>query len=159
MPGITFLHDRRDNPLDAHKGSYDSIDFSISAKAFGSGSVSGNAATLANGATAANFTRLMMQHSWYQPLWHRSGSDRSIVFAHTTRMGIENVFGSGASTALVPLPERFYMGGGDSLRGFALNQAGPRDLTTGFPLGGRAVSPVASSCASPVLTFPWWATT
>ena len=26
----------------------------------------------------------------------------------------------------------------DSIRGFALNQAGPRDLTTGFPLGGNA---------------------
>jgi outer membrane protein assembly factor BamA len=40
---------------------------------------------------------------------------------------------------LVPLPERFFAGGGNSHRGFAINQAGPRDLTTGFPLGGEAM--------------------
>ena len=31
------------------------------------------------------------------------------------------------------------MGGGNSHRGFGLNQAGPRDPTTGFPLGGSAL--------------------
>jgi outer membrane protein insertion porin family len=51
----------------------------------------------------------------------------------------------------VPLPERFYSGGNISHRGFAENQAGPRDIgtpagpgatatqPTGFPLGGNAV--------------------
>jgi outer membrane protein insertion porin family len=36
------------------------------------------------------------------------------------------------------LPERLFAGGGTSLRGFALNQAGPRD-SSGFPLGGQAL--------------------
>ncbi len=40
---------------------------------------------------------------------------------------------------LIPLPERFFAGGGTSLRGFALNQAGPRDSGTGFPVGGQAL--------------------
>jgi len=40
---------------------------------------------------------------------------------------------------LIPLPERFFAGGGTSLRGFALNQAGPRDSQTGFPVGGQAM--------------------
>jgi len=40
---------------------------------------------------------------------------------------------------VIPLPERFFAGGGTSLRGFALNQAGPRDATTGFPVGGQAL--------------------
>ena len=39
---------------------------------------------------------------------------------------------------VIPLPERFFAGGGTSLRGFALNQAGPRD-STGFPFGGQAL--------------------
>jgi outer membrane protein assembly factor BamA len=39
----------------------------------------------------------------------------------------------------VPLPERFYGGGSSSHRGFPDNQAGPRDLKTGFPLGGNAL--------------------
>jgi outer membrane protein assembly factor BamA len=36
----------------------------------------------------------------------------------------------------IPLPERFFAGGGTTLRGFGLNQAGPRDPATGFPIGG-----------------------
>src|SRR5260370_9085025 len=40
---------------------------------------------------------------------------------------------------LIPLPERLFAGGGTSLRGFALNQAGPRDAVTGFPVGGQAL--------------------
>jgi outer membrane protein assembly factor BamA len=51
----------------------------------------------------------------------------------------------------VPLPERFFGGGADSLRAFSFNQAGPRDTgaaiepggpssqPTGFPLGGNAL--------------------
>jgi outer membrane protein insertion porin family len=51
----------------------------------------------------------------------------------------------------VPLPERFFAGGADSLRAFAFNEAGPRDTgaplvpggpasqPTGFPLGGNAL--------------------
>ena len=35
--------------------------------------------------------------------------------------------------------QRFFAGGGTSLRGFGLNQAGPRDPNTGFPLGGTAL--------------------
>jgi len=43
------------------------------------------------------------------------------------------------SAAEVPLPERFFAGGATSHRGFNENQAGPRDLLTGFPLGGKAL--------------------
>ena len=39
----------------------------------------------------------------------------------------------------VPLPERFFMGGPDSDRAFSLNEAGPRDPITGYPLGGKAL--------------------
>jgi outer membrane protein assembly factor BamA len=45
----------------------------------------------------------------------------------------------GPAPAIIPLPERFFAGGGTSLRGFALNQAGPRDACTGFPVGGQAL--------------------
>ena len=64
-------------------------------------------------------------------------------------MGLENRFGGTAildpsqpvptGGTLIPLPERFYSGGGNSNRGFGLNQAGPRDPFTGYPVGGSAV--------------------
>jgi outer membrane protein assembly factor BamA len=40
---------------------------------------------------------------------------------------------------VIPLPERFFAGGATSLRGFGLNEAGPRDPCTGFPIGGLAL--------------------
>jgi outer membrane protein assembly factor BamA len=46
---------------------------------------------------------------------------------------------SGPTPTIIPLPERYFAGGGTSLRGFALNQAGPRDPCTGFPVGGQAM--------------------
>ena len=38
----------------------------------------------------------------------------------------------------IPIAERFFGGGNLSHRGFPENQAGPRDDSTGFPLGGSA---------------------
>jgi outer membrane protein insertion porin family len=80
------------------------------------------------------------------------------VIARSTRFGIEEPLGktieginvpfnpaqctttsSGPIEEIIPLPERFFAGGGTSLRGFGLNQAGPRDPCTGFPIGGLAV--------------------
>jgi outer membrane translocation and assembly module TamA len=40
---------------------------------------------------------------------------------------------------VIPLPELFFGGGGNSHRGFGLNQAGPRDPDSGFPVGGAAL--------------------
>ena len=43
---------------------------------------------------------------------------------------------AGSAVSDIPLPERFFAGGGTTLRGFGLNQAGPRDPVTAFPVGG-----------------------
>jgi outer membrane protein assembly factor BamA len=89
---------------------------------------------------------------------------RKYVLARNTRIGFEHFFGTNpnaagtsgqigvASTACsgtlletnptcnpVPLPERLYAGGATSHRGFGINSAGPRDLTTGYPVGGSGV--------------------
>ena len=72
------------------------------------------------------------QNSSFTPLGH------SLTFARSTRFGVESPFDSSVSND-IPLPERFFAGGGTSLRGFGLNQAGPRDTTTGFPVGGLAL--------------------
>ncbi len=59
--------------------------------------------------------------------WSRTGTPYRSPFRPQT-----------TTVQLIPLPERFFAGGGTSLRGFALNQAGPRD-STGFPVGGQAL--------------------
>jgi len=129
MFGMTWFRDRRDNPGDPNKGSYNNVDVGIAGTRIGS---------------SANFARFFAQNSSYTPLGRR------FTFARSTRFGILEPYGSTVSLpfpppttppfpVVIPLPERFFAGGGTSLRGFALNQAGPRDPTTGFPIGGQAL--------------------
>jgi len=113
---FSWIRDRRDNPADATRGNVNTADLTFYAKALGS---------------SASFTRLFFQNSTYTPL------GRVLVFARSTRFGVEEAFG-GSDAAGIPLPERFFAGGGTNLRGFGLNQAGPRDTVTGFPVGGLA---------------------
>jgi outer membrane protein insertion porin family len=112
--GITFARDRRDNPTEAKHGTFNSVDLSVSSRTLGS---------------SASFVRGFFQNSSFYSF------GRDFVFARSTRFGIEQVFGDSHEVD-VPLPERFFAGGGQSLRGFSLNQAGPRDPVTGFPIGG-----------------------
>jgi outer membrane protein insertion porin family len=112
--GFTWIRDRRDNPANATRGTYNTADISVYSDNLGS---------------SANFARLYFQNSTYTPFAH------VLVFARSTRFGLEEPF-SGTVADNIPLPERFFAGGGNSLRGFGLNQAGPRDPVTGFPVGG-----------------------
>jgi outer membrane protein insertion porin family len=115
--GVTYARDRRDNPADAKHGNFNTIDTSIAFKSLGS---------------KASFFRGSMQNSTY------TSFGRAFVFARSVRFGVEQTL-PGTGEVDVPLPERFFAGGGTSLRGFSLNQAGPRDPVTGFPIGGLAL--------------------
>jgi outer membrane protein insertion porin family len=116
--GTTWVRDRRDNPADATKGTFNTLDVSLAGKPIGS---------------SASFVRVFFQNSSYYPLGSK------LVFARAVRIGIQQELPDTLSTE-IPLPERFFAGGGASLRGFGLNQAGPRDPVTGFPVGGQALA-------------------
>jgi outer membrane protein insertion porin family len=134
IPAFTFIRDRRDNPLESTKGTYTTVDAGVAASYFGS---------------EADFSRILAQNSNYYLLGRHRAANKRFVLARSTRLGIQNPFGKTvilepdeappAGASLIPLPERFLSGGGNSHRGFGLNQAGPRDLKTGFPLGGSAL--------------------
>ena len=114
-PSFTWLRDTRDNPVDAHRGTYTSFQEFLSAKPFGA---------------EAEFNRIDTTWSSYY------GFDKGrFVIARNTRYGNERAFGDGSSE-LIPLPERLYAGGATSLRSFSINAAGPRDPETGYPVGG-----------------------
>ena len=116
-----FIEDRRDDPVDARKGRYNTVEVGISDKIFGS---------------QTNFVRFLGRNATY----HRIG--KKYVLAREVQFGVLPAFGAGKVADPddpIPLPERFFSGGGNSHRGFPENQAGPRDLTTGFPLGGSAL--------------------
>jgi outer membrane protein insertion porin family len=127
--GVTWVHDRRDNPADATRGSYNSADFGVAGSNIGS---------------SASFLRFYYQNSTYHPIKRRFSFARSIRIGGLIPYGdtVSLTFPLPTATPLptvIPLPERLFAGGGTSLRGFALNQAGPRDSVTGFPVGGQAL--------------------
>jgi outer membrane protein insertion porin family len=127
--GVTWVQDRRDNPADATRGSFNSADFGIADGYIGS---------------SASFLRFYYQNSTYHPIKRRFSFARSIRFGALVpyRDTVSLTFPPPTMPPLptvIPLPERFFAGGGTSLRGFALNQAGPRDALTGFPVGGQAL--------------------
>jgi len=126
---VTWFRDTRDNPADATKGSFNTAAVGVADTALGS---------------SASFLRIFVQNSTYTPI------TKNWIFARSIRFGLLQPYRNTVSLSfpaqettpppqVIPLPERLFGGGGTSLRGFALNQAGPRDSLTGFPVGGQAL--------------------
>jgi outer membrane protein insertion porin family len=138
IPSFTYIRDKRDNIIDAHNGNFTTFDVGVASKYFGS---------------ETNFGRFLVQNSTYHPFKRKtvSGETTSWVFARNTRIGMAEPF----ANSVIPLPERFLAGGASSLRGFALNQAGPRDLATGSPLGGNAVFINSLELRTPPVLLPF----
>jgi outer membrane protein insertion porin family len=155
-PGITWFHDTRDpSPLEAVRGSYTSVQEFFASSKFGS---------------QANFNRTDVTNSAYYAF-----GKHQYVLARNTRLGFETTFGSNpnagsascvvtptqnlletnASCNAVPLPERLYAGGATCHRGVGINDAGPRDLQTGYPVGGNAVFVNSTELRLPAFTLPY----
>jgi outer membrane protein insertion porin family len=134
-----FVRDTRDHPLDAHHGVYQTASFGVTPTAIGSSS---------------NFTRFLGQMAFYRPIrpW--------LTWANNFRVGLASPF----ANSFVPLSERFFSGGADSLRGFAINGAGPQrpvtvcsnpsDASTcsliSVPVGGHMLATVNSEARFPI---------
>ena len=149
-PNFLFIRNRRDNDLQATSGSYTTVEGALASSYFGS---------------EADFSKLLIKNSTYYSFLKDVTTGRKFVFARSTTIGVENPFGSTVvldpaqsvvtGESLIPLPERFFSGGGNSHRGFGLNQAGPRDPLTGFPVGGSAVFLNNLELRFPPVTVPY----
>jgi outer membrane protein assembly factor BamA len=147
MPSFTYLRDTRDNPIDSKKGSYTVADMGLASSGLGS---------------EANFGKLLLQNATYYTF------KKHWVLARNTQIGIEHPYGTSTFLALpttgsalpaeattIPLPELFFSGGGNSLRSFSINQAGPRDLVTGFPIGGQGLFVNNLELRTPPVLLPY----
>jgi outer membrane protein assembly factor BamA len=123
----TYISDRRDDPTNTTRGIYNTVNVALASKYWGA---------------QPNFARMLAQNSTYHRIRPR------VVFARTVQLGVnlpwaghlvegvEQARFAGRPDPRIPLSERYFGGGANSHRGFAYNQAGPRDPATGFPLGG-----------------------
>jgi outer membrane protein assembly factor BamA len=151
-PNFTWFHDtRQPSPLDASKGRYLSLQGFYASSKFGS---------------QTDFWKLDGTFSTYYSLFNHR-----YVLARNTRIGYEHPSGPNPNASsevcagdlrttnptcnAVPLPERLYAGGATSHRGFGINGAGPRDLQTGYPVGGSAAFVNTFELRMPPPTLPY----
>ena len=99
--GVNLTRDTRDNVLDAHKGVFGSLEVDINSSKLDS---------------SVDFAKLTSQAAFYKEKFHH------IVWANSIRIGLAQPY----ANSRVPLSEAFFTGGGDSLRGFPLDGAGPQ---------------------------------
>jgi outer membrane protein insertion porin family len=113
----SFIRDTRDMPLDAHKGIYESFELAFNPSALGSN---------------VNFTKILAQTAYYKKI------PAGIIWANSLRIGLEQALGN----SHVPVSEKFFSGGGSTLRGFPLNGAGPQQT---IPACGNPADPTTCS--------------
>jgi outer membrane protein insertion porin family len=126
--GVNYQLDRQDQPLNPSRGYTLSLDYE-----------------LAGGFTLSDFAyqRLAAALSSY------TRAAPSLILAGRVRGGymrpgaFDEVLGGEASDEIVHPEKRFFSGGANSVRGFAQNQLGPRNLSVGvadliLPSGGRS---------------------
>ena len=133
-PGVTWIRDTRDSPLDSHRGTFTTFQEFVSNYGFGAQS---------------QFNRIDLSNSSYYGFFKNT-----LVVARNTRYAQERAYGPDADE-LIPLPERIYAGGPTSLRGFSFNAAGPRDPYTGFPIGGAGALVNSTELRLPPPTLPY----
>jgi outer membrane protein insertion porin family len=98
----TLIQDTRDKPLDAHRGTYATLNLGITPTAFGS---------------SADLIKVFGQFAYYKPV-------HSLVFANSVRLGLAAPFAG----SFVPTSQLFFSGGGTTLRGFPIDEAGPQRI-------------------------------
>jgi outer membrane protein insertion porin family len=96
-----ITRDTRDNPLNEHTGMLDSLELDFNSSKLGS---------------SVDFAKMTGQAAIYREKFHH------IVWAESIRIGLAQPFNG----SFVPLSEQFFTGGGDTLRGFPLDSAGPQ---------------------------------
>src|SRR5690606_22338181 len=125
-PRATLRRSTVENPLDARDGSR--VELVVTPWLPGLGSDVGFAAIETNAAA-------------FEPVG-------PVVLAGRLRLGTLQPYG-GSSADEVPLPERFYSGGGSSVRGFSYWRLGPRQAG-GQPIGGASVIEASAELRFPI---------
>ncbi|NOX97326.1 MAG: outer membrane protein assembly factor BamA [Nitrospirae bacterium] len=110
-----LIKDTRDNVLDPTNGYKNSISAEIAGGLFGGD---------------RDFTKYIGETSWYFKTFKRW---EKLILNLRLKGGLVEEYGD---TDYVPIYERFYLGGANSIRGYAYRDIGPKD-EKGEPLGGK----------------------
>ena len=112
---VSSVTDTRDDPVSPTRGQFRIVDFDFSPKFLG---------------TRLAFIKGLAQQFFYFPL------PKDLVFVLALRGGIGRTFDN--EDPRLPVTERFFAGGANTLRGFALDEASPKN-DDGNPVGGNVL--------------------
>ncbi len=121
--------DTRDNPMNPTEGYSINFKGAVSPKFLGS---------------SEDFYRLEASGSYYLNFF-----DKAIVWGTRAKVGVVSGFNRDEA---VPLYERYFLGGGDSIRGFEWRTVSPVDRA-GDPVGGQTMFIVSSEISHPIWQF------
>jgi outer membrane protein insertion porin family len=111
IPGLFF--DNRENPFDPDSGSFHRVVVKIASKLW---------------LSETEFIKTTLKSSWFFPLMKR------LVLAVSFGGGLAEGFDEG--TGELPLVERYFLGGGTTVRGYIVDSLGPKG-EGGDPTGGN----------------------
>ncbi|HWR58618.1 MAG TPA: outer membrane protein assembly factor BamA, partial [Thermodesulfovibrionales bacterium] len=111
-PGI--IYDTRDNPFQPRKGILAGLTVEVASSVL---------------LSETNFVKAVFNGSAYQEI------SRPLVAAAAFRLGMARCWGGDSS--ILPLVERFFLGGRNTVRGYAHDTLGPKGIN-GNPTGGNA---------------------
>jgi len=120
----TIVYDGRDDAFKPTRGVFESLRLRYASPAFGSD---------------AHFLKVVVQHSQYVPIG-------KLTWIYGARVGYALPIGI---SDVIPLRERFFLGGRTSVRGFDENEIGPRG-DNGDPIGGDILFNVNSEIRFPL---------
>jgi outer membrane protein insertion porin family len=120
--GMTF--DNSGPMFNPRHGFFNSGSLAISGLGFGSNT---------------RYTKLLLDLRRYQPLGN-------LVFATRVKFGSIKTMGTGS---FIPVEERFYSGGGSSVRGWGRSKLGP--VENGLPVGGLSLFEASAELRYPIL--------
>jgi outer membrane protein assembly factor BamA len=129
----TYINDTRDDYLDPMKGFFTSTDLGLTTNILGGNN---------------NFLSLYAQNSYFKKY------AKSLQTAVSFRFGVLQPFGG---DNVIPISERFFAGGGSSLRGFETDFAGPLDPITHNPVGGNVLLIGNYEVRLPLIKPVYWA--
>lgn len=107
----SFIREKRNDAFNPGKGYFASVVFEYAFPLFD---------------TESDFTKTVFKYQHFLPLFPR------VTLGSTFRLGL----GSGQ----IPIHERFFAGGSYSFRGERFDELGPKDPTSGNPVGGKAIA-------------------
>jgi outer membrane protein insertion porin family len=119
---VSLVRDRRDDTLNPEKGYFLSGVCQLAAPILG---------------TESDYWKGFFKFQYFHPLTSR------VPFGLTARAGI--------GTGLISIPERFFAGGANSFRGEEFDMLGPKDPTSGNPVGGKALFVLNAELGFPLI--------